>query len=134
MCVCVYVRACACTRWRHRGRNGARGLTCQQSPESRFPLAESNQAAADACSRGIAPLQPSGLIRSHVCCEEGCRSRVTTRHALTCVRTCVCVCVRTLCNELPARYDDKGGHEEVVQDDTTHLQRLHLLPARTPGV
>lgn len=43
----------------------------------------------------------------------------------------MCVCARTLRNELPARYDDKRGHEEVVQDDATHLQRLHPLPAPT---
>lgn len=70
-----------------------------------------------------------------MCCEESCRSGVTTTHPLTCVGTCVCVfvCLRTLSNELPARYDDRRDREEVVQDDTTHLQRIHLLPARTPN-
>lgn len=93
-------RPCACVRARARDGDIEAEMEREVWPASNlrravFPVAESNQAAADACSRGIAPLQPSGLIRTHVCSEEGCRSGVTTRHALTCVRTVWgCLCMR----------------------------------------
>ena len=48
--VCVYVCMCVCVCVRERETE--RVLTCKQSLESRS-LAESNQAPADACSRGL---------------------------------------------------------------------------------